>query len=139
MLANEFSDDQLPAMMHALRQDEQMVRVICQQIGRQTKVESPAHLILWKIRERKHTELLSGEPIRVMRSTAPPAPSQELVDENKARMREWKRIRNGIRRDADLNELYHALMEAHPNTPQTVKREMLAAMDEMNAGRPNAG
>ena len=133
-LANEFADDQLPAMMHAINSDEQAVRIICQQVARQKDIDHPPALILWKIRERKHTGLIPenrggvvvGVPARV-------EPTDDEIKARKKMMREWKRVLYAIRRSQELKDLYDALIESEK--PAEVRRQMIEAMDELNAAK----
>lgn len=132
-LANEFADDQLPAMLHAIDGNEHEVRTICQQVSRQHDVRSPATLILWKLRERKHTGLVPEPVGGAIRSTAPPVPDPAVVAANKKLMAQWKRVLYGIRRSQELKDLYDALIDSEP--PAEVRRVMTEAMDEMNAAK----
>lgn len=62
--ANEFNDDQLPALLHAIKEDPEGVRKIAKQANRKS-VDKPAALLIWMIREGKHTRLASPRAMTI--------------------------------------------------------------------------
>lgn len=132
-LANEFSDDMLPAILHAIDGDEHEVR-LCAQKATRPGVDNPATLMMWLLRERRHTELIpENRGGVVIESTAPPLPTPEELAARKKMMGDWKRIMAAIRRSQDLKMLYDALIDSEK--PAEVRRQMIEAMDELNAAR----
>lgn len=128
-LANEFTDDQLPAILHAIDTDEHEVRICAQRAGR-PGVDNPPAFMLYLLRERKHAGAI---PIKDPQPYGVPArSSDEEMEIQRVRMRQWKRIQAGVARSRELSDLYDILTRTNPDAPQYVRDEMLAAMDEMN-------
>lgn len=136
-LANEFADDQLPAILHAIDGDEHEVRLAAQQIARSRDVENPAALIMWTLRERKRTNLLPAPSYEPQRTPLPPLPGADELARRKAISAEWKRIQGACRRSQDFLTLYQEYQRLHPNASHevaaSIRAELIEVLDEMNS------
>lgn len=133
-LANELADDMLPAILHAIDSDEHEVR-ICAQKASRPRVDDPARLLLWLLRERKHAgpvQEREREPYG-----GPPPSTPEQLQENLERMRDWKRIQQAIDRRQDIKDIYEDICRMEPD-PKRVRVTMIDLLDEMNRQRQEA-
>jgi len=131
--ANELSDEQLPAILNAIDGDETEVRMLAQ---RAAKGDNPPGLLMYLLRERKHTGLLPPPgPALPYGVPEPSTPEQHLVEVE--RMREWKRIQTAMDRRQDIRDLYHDLHDSKAD-PGEVRETMIAVLDEMNRQREEA-
>lgn len=135
-LANQLLDDQLPAIAHAIKQDEHAVRV-CAQHALSNNAKNPATLLGWLIREHKHTGTV-GDPVPASRVIPlPPLPDADELARRKAITAEWKRIQGACRRSQDFLTLYQEYQRLHPNASHevaaSIRAELIEVLDEMNS------
>lgn len=133
-LANELSDDMLPAILHAIDGDETVVRMLAQKATR-PNVDDPARLLLWLLRERKHTGLVEEAPHTPYGAPMPSTPEEHA--RNVELMKEWKRIRTAVDRRQDIKDIFADICRMETD-PKKVRATMTALLDEMNRQREEA-
>lgn len=133
--ANDLQTDQLPALLHAIAEDEHAVR-ICAQKAKRGNADNPPALLMWLIREKKHTGSIAPATSPLPYG-APPLPAPEEHADNLARMRDWRRIQAAMDRRQDIKDLYADLHDSKAD-PSVVRETMIAVLDEMNRQRQEA-
>jgi hypothetical protein len=129
-MANSIHDDQLPALVHACEEDALSVAACAREANR-PGVKHPPSLMMWLIRERKHTGLI--EPNYTPRPAPAPlarTPEQEIAYAGWQRI--WQRIDEG---DRMFRQIVMEWCELYPDPTDEqaleVRTTLCALIDEM--------
>lgn len=134
-LANDFADDQLPAILHAIDGDEHEVRVVAQKVERSKGVDNPGALMMWMLREQRHTGLVQESRGGVVVTPLPALPDEEELARRRVLMREWTKIYRYIQRYQDCKDLFNELRSTYPDDKDEhiIHETMLHVIDAMEA------
>lgn len=145
-LANQLQTDHLPAILHAIEEDEEAVRQCARQAAR-PGVQNPPLLLMYLARERKYAGQIAA-PTSARTVSVPPPIGADTAERMRQAHRDWKRIAFWIQKDPTVKALYREYRELFPppddrasgpereeyhRQAEVVRKDLIRVIDEMEA------
>lgn len=125
----------LPAILHAIDGDETEVRIVAQKVLRAKNADNPGALMMWMLREKRHTGLIPQDRGGVTVTIFPPLPDEEELGRRRELMRDWKKILSYVQRHEDCKQLFAELRSTYPDDKDAhlVHETMIHVIEAMEA------